>query len=129
VLVGGKAFELERVWYHKDQPIFKFKGVDSIGAAEALAGLEVTIPETERFPLSEDEYFLSDLVGWRMVEDSSGREVGTVTSWQETGGPVLLEVDGGRVLVPFARSILKKLDPLEREIRVDLPEGLEKLNA
>jgi 16S rRNA processing protein RimM len=129
VYVGESPYELESVWYHKDQPIFKFKGVDSIGQAEALSGLEVFIPESERGPLGEGEYYLSDLIGCRMLDDGSGREIGIVTGWQETAGPVLLEVDDGRVLVPFVRSILKSVDCAKREIRAELPDGLESLNG
>ena len=103
--------------------------MDDIGAAERLAGAEVTIPEDERFRVEEDEYYLSDLIGCRAVDDASGRIIGTVTGWSETGGPGLLELDGGRVLVPFARSLLKKVDVAAREIRMELPEGLEELNG
>jgi 16S rRNA processing protein RimM len=127
VWVGGAEYELESVWYHKDQPIFKFKGIDSISAAEPLVGKEVTIPENERVPLAEDEYYLSDLVGCRMLDDASGREFGTVTGWQEPGGPILLEIDDGRMLVPFVKAFLKKVDVGDREIRVELPEGLDDL--
>jgi 16S rRNA processing protein RimM len=129
VYVGDAPYELESVWYHRDQPIFKFKGVDTIGQAETLAGQEVFIPESERGPLDEGEYYLSDLIGCRLLDDSSGREIGIVTGWQETAGPVLLEVDDGRVLVPFARSILKTVDCARREIRAALPDGLESLNG
>ena len=129
VYLGGTPYELESVWYHRDQPVFKFKGVDTIGDAERLAGLEVFIPEPERTPLGEGEYYLSDLTGFRLLDLASGREIGIVTGWQETGGPVLLEVDGGRVLVPFARSILKTVDCAKREIRAELPDGLETLNG
>jgi len=129
VLVGDTEYELESVWYHRDQPVFKFKGVDSIGDAERLAGLEVSVLEVQRFPLPEGEYYLSDLVGCRMLEDASGRVVGVVTGWEETGGPAVLDIDEGRVSVPFAKSIVKSVDLRSREIRVDLPEGLEELNA
>jgi 16S rRNA processing protein RimM len=128
VYVGGEPFELESVWYHRDEPVFKFKGVDSISSAEALAGSDVTIPEAERPPLAGDEFYLSDLIGCTLVDDGTGRPVGVVTGWEETGGPLVLEVDRGRVLVPFAKSIVKKIDPVGREIRAQLPEGLEDLN-
>lgn len=129
VLVGDTPYEIESVWYHKGQPIFKFKGVDSIDAAEPLAGLELRIPESERLPLPEGEFYLSDLVGCALVDDTSGRHLGRVTAWQETGGPVLLEVDNGRFSVPFVASFLKKIDPAGGEIRVALPEGLEEING
>jgi 16S rRNA processing protein RimM len=128
VWVGGTEYALERVWYHKDRPIFKFRGIDTIGQAEQFAGLEVEIPAGERFTLPEGEYYFADLVGCRIVDSRSGSAIGIVTGWQEIGGPVVLEVDGGRVLIPFARAILPEIDVNGREIRADLPEGLLDLN-
>jgi 16S rRNA processing protein RimM len=130
VHVGGEAYMVERVWYHKDQPIFKFRGVDSIGAAECLAGHDVSIPVSERFPLPEDEHYFADLMGCRVVDAATGNVAGIVTGWQELGGgPVVLELDEGRILVPYAKAILKKIDLDAREIRAELPEGLVNLNA
>lgn len=129
VTVGGSEYVVERVWYHKDQPVFQFRGIDSIDAAERLAGQDVTIPASERFPLPEDEYYFADLVGCRVIDTGTGHLVGAVTGWQESGGPVLLEVDGGRILIPFVKAILTRIDVPAREIRAALPEGLVELNA
>ena len=49
--VNGTPLDVERVWWHDGRLIFKFAGVDSISAAEALAGLDVCIPADERAPL------------------------------------------------------------------------------
>jgi 16S rRNA processing protein RimM len=129
VTIGGEEFVVERVWYHKDQPVFKLKGIDSIGAAEKLSGKDVCVPAGERFPLPEGEYYFSDLMGCRMVDASSGETIGEVTGWQEPGGPALLEVDGGRVLVPLVKDLLPEIDLKSRVIRANLPEGLCDLNS
>jgi 16S rRNA processing protein RimM len=127
--VGGEEFEVERVWYHKDQPVFKFRGVDTISAAERLTGKDVTVPASERFPLPEGEYYFSDLIGCRVVDLATGDLIGEVTGWQEPGGPALLELDGGRILVPLAKALLPEINVAERVIRASLPEGLVELNG
>lgn len=129
VYIGESRYEVEQVWYHKGQPIFKFRGVNSIGEAENLVGHDVCIPASERFELPEDEYYYSDLVGCRMYDCATGESVGLVTGWEEAGGPVLLEVNGGSILVPFARAMLKSIDLAARRIEVDLPQGLKDLNS
>ena len=48
-----------------------------------------------------------------------------MTGFEEYGGPPLLEVDGGRMLIPFVKAICVDIRPGERLIRVELPEGLE----
>lgn len=122
--------EVERTWLHGDQLVFKFKGVDTISAAERLAGSDVSIPMEQRAPAPPGEYYQSDLVGCE-VFDPDGRCVGIVDAWQETGATPLLVVkqpSGNELLIPFAHSIFTKIDVEQRRIEVSLPEGLEGLN-
>jgi len=89
----------------------------------------VCVPASERFELPEGEYYYSDLVGCRMIDHGTGEAVGEVTGWVETGGPALLEINGGSILVPFAAAMLKSIDLAARRIEVDLPPGLKDLNS
>ena len=123
------AFVVESAWHHKDQVIFKFQGVDSIGQAEALVGADVCVPMAERAALAEGEYYQSDLIGCAVV-DASGRLLGVIEDWQEYGGPPLLAIRtpaGKELLIPFAKSICKRIDVDARRMEVELPEGLEEL--
>lgn len=133
VFLNGQAYGLESVWYHKEQPIFKLAGVDSISDAERLVGLDVCIPAADRLKLPEGEFFYSDLVGCEVFDEASGQRAGVVVGWQETGGPTLLEVDRGdgseALLIPYAAALLKKIDVGAREIRAELPPGLLDLNG
>lgn len=134
ILSGGQAafanvpFEIERIWDHAGTLIFKFAGVDSISDAEKLRGADVRIPKSERVALEPGEYFHSDLVGCEVRERVSGRVVGCVTGWEEFGGPALLEIDHGRLLIPFVKAICTQIEPENQLILVDLPEGLETVN-
>ncbi len=129
VWIAGTEYAVERVWYHKDQLVFKFHGINTIEDAERLAGEEVAIAASDRFPLPEGEFYYADLLGCTVVDTRTRNRVGIVTGWQESGGPVLLELDEGRVLIPFAKAILPDIDLEAREIRADLPEGLTDVNA
>jgi 16S rRNA processing protein RimM len=121
--------EVEEVWEHGGELVFKFRGVDSISDAEKLRGAEVQVPRAERVELEPGEYFHSDLIDCEVVERSSGRRIGKVTRFEEYGGPPLLEIDGGKVLIPFVTAICVDIRPQEKTIFVDLPAGLEGLNA
>lgn len=130
-LAGGAPFQVESAWLHDGRPILKFRGVDSISAAEELEGAEVRIPRSERPELPRDEYYESDLVGCEVMERSTGNVLGRVVELQNYGGSGLLTVataQGGELLVPFARSICPDIDIAGRRILVDLPEGLKELN-
>jgi len=126
VFVNGAPMEVENTWMHGDHLIFKFRGVDSISDAEKLAGAEVAIPFEQRAALAEDEVYESDLIGCE-VFDATGRSLGLVTDFEETGGTPLLRV-GEDLLVPFAKSICTHIDLEGRKITVNPPDGLLDLN-
>jgi 16S rRNA processing protein RimM len=130
-LRGGEEMpvEIESAWIHKDRWVLKFAGVDSISAAERFSGGELRVPATERGKLGDGEYFQSDLIGCELFDKPSGKPLGTITGWQQYGGPPLMEVDaGGReVLIPFVPSICREVDAAGKKIWVELPEGLMEL--
>ncbi len=124
---AGEPREVEHAWFHEGTLILKFRGVDSIADAEKLAGAEVRIPLSGRIALEAGEFFQSDLVGCEVVDRRTGRALGRVSGWQDTGGAGLLEVDGDW-LIPFARAICVEIDPAAKRIAVELPAGLKDLN-
>ena len=126
--------ELTAHWLHKGGIVLHFAGVDSISAAETLKGLIVAIPRAERAALGEDEVYTGDLIGCSLI-DVAGSEpvtVGEIEKVDRTAGPVaLLVVKGaaGEILVPFAKSFLRKIDLKAKRVEMALPEGLVELNA
>jgi len=130
-LSNGAAWQkrlLEGSWFHKGRVILKFRGCDSITAAEALAGFWIEIPRAERRPLPPGIVYLSDLIG--CVVRENGQTVGTVEAIEETGATPLLNVRTaeGELLIPFAAEICQTVDVEKQEIQVRLPEGLQELN-
>lgn len=122
--------EVEKVWFHKKSVVFKFSRVDSIAAAQALVGREVQVDEPATLPAHT--YFVSDLVGCRVVNLKSGAELGRVRAFVETSGTDLLAVEdasGRELLIPFAQEICRRVAPEEKLIEVVLPEGLAELNG
>ena len=115
------------------QAIFHFEGSDSISDAEKLVGLDVQIPFSERAPLPDCSYYVSDLIGCQ-IRDLEGRALGSVRDVQSTGegtaGTPLLVVDApeGELLIPLAQEICVHVDLNARSIEVNLPEGLRELN-
>jgi 16S rRNA processing protein RimM len=128
-----REVELIAHWLHKGGIVLHFAGVDSISAAELMAGLMVAIPRAERVALEEDEAYVGDLVGCTVVDVAAAESVtvGVVEDVDRTAGPVpLLVVEGahGEVLIPFAKSYLRKIDLEGKRIEMTLPEGLVDLN-
>jgi 16S rRNA processing protein RimM len=126
----GREAVIADAWLHNAEIVVRFEGVETRNAAEALRGLELRIPESERPPLAEGEFYLSDLVGCSVVQ-LDGTVVGEVTAWHDYGAVPLLEVRRGtrEILVPFTPAICRDVNLAERRIVAELPEGLEDLNA
>jgi 16S rRNA processing protein RimM len=127
------AVELTGHWLHKGGIVLHFAGVDSISAAEELNGLVVAIPRAQRAPLDDDEVYIGDLIGCVLVDVSGANpaEIGTIQEVDRTAGPVaLLVVQGasGEVLVPFAKSYLRRVDVASKRIEMAPPDGLVGLN-
>lgn len=123
---------LEEVWPHKGRIILKFEGVDSIDQAELLRGREVLIPRSERATLAEDQYWVSDLEGCRVLVEREGgmTEVGRVAGVDTAGGADVLRVESprGEILIPLAREICTRIDTESKLIVIDPPENLLELN-
>ena len=128
--VGAGGLEVEAVWEHGREWVFKFRGVDSISQAELLERAEVRIPLGDRLPVERDEHYVSDLMGCEVRDGATGELLGAVTGWQDAGGSGLLEVGNGEepLLIPFARSMCVEIDTAKKRIVVNLPEGLKDLN-
>jgi len=133
-VASPREVELIAHWLHKGGIVLHFAGVNSISAAETLKGLIVAIPRAERAALDEDEVYTGDLIGCALVDVAGAKPmtVGEIESVDRTSGPVaLLVVRGatGEVLIPFAKSFLRKVDMEARRVEMALPEGLVDLNA
>jgi 16S rRNA processing protein RimM len=143
---------LEACWLsqnHKGQAVFHFAGCNSISQAEKFRGLEVLLPIEKRMALSRGQYFVDDLMGCLVFENSREPSVvssspcalasapyllGVVQEVQITGegvaGTPLLVVDtsAGELLIPLAEDICTNVNIAARRIDVVLPEGLRDLN-
>ena len=125
-----RALLLEEFWLHKGRVVLKFAGVDSITAAEALAGYEVQVPVEQRAPLPEGAAYVSDLVGSSLYD--GGQFVGKISDVQAGAGaaPLLVVKIGTReLLVPFVTDFVKSLDLEGKRLDMVLPAGLLELDA
>jgi 16S rRNA processing protein RimM len=129
-----REIELDAHWLHKGGVVLHFAGVDTITAAETLAGQIAAIPQTQRAPLGEDEFYIGDLIGSTLIDVTPAEPapIGIIEDVDRNAGPVALLVVGGvagEVLVPFAKNFLRKLDLEGKRVEMALPPGLVDLNT
>ncbi|HEU4781945.1 MAG TPA: ribosome maturation factor RimM [Ktedonobacterales bacterium] len=112
---------------HQRIVVLKLDGVDDATAAQRLRGLTLWIPEAERMPLTEDQFYLHDVVGLKVVH-VNGQPLGEVVDFITGSGNDLFVVratPGGRdVLLPAVREFIRELDIPGGVLRVDPIPGL-----
>ncbi|HYH79641.1 MAG TPA: ribosome maturation factor RimM [Longimicrobium sp.] len=97
-------------------------------ALQSLRGVSLLIPAADAAPLEADESFVHQLLGLRVV---SGEEVlGMVDEVYEAPAGWYLGVrrEGRKeLLVPFVREMVRRVDPAEGVVEVELPAGLTEI--
>jgi len=129
---GGRSavVRVEQVWrnpsIYDGCPVFQFEGIASISEAEAWEGAALLVRAEEVAKPEQGAYSFAELIGCE-VRKGTGGTIGVVEAIEEFGGPPLLRVRAGderQILIPFARSICKRIDPGAKIIDVELPDGL-----
>ena len=127
---GRRELELESHWLHKGRVVLKFRGVDSIDQAQALAGCELQIPREARAPLPGNAAYVSDLIGCEVLE--RGRALGSIAEVQFGAGeaPLLLvKSEAGEHLIPFAAEFVEQVDVQARRVALRLPPGMLEVDS
>jgi 16S rRNA processing protein RimM len=122
---GGRRVVVEAARVHRDRLLVKFAGIEDRNAAEARRGLALYVPREARRDLSEDEFWVEDLVGLEgRLPD--GTPIGRVTAVHEGTAHDHLEVatEAGPRLVPVVKAIVTRVDLGAGVVTIDPPAGL-----
>jgi 16S rRNA processing protein RimM len=117
--------------FHKARPVLTLEGIASMNDALELHGVEIRVPPDTQVALPDGQFYHHDLIGCDVVT-VDGREIGAVKAVEGAAGAQHLVVgaDGKKdVLVPLAWSICVEIDPANRRVTIDPPDGLLELNA
>ena len=120
----GRILTVEQARPHRDRFLVKFEGVGSREEAEAVRGT-LYVPADDARELEEGEYWERDLIGCEAF-DTAGTRLGEVTAVIPGAAQDLLELDtpAGSRLVPLVQEFVVEVEPAERKIVLELPEGL-----
>ena len=115
--------------FHRERPVLGIGGVETMNAAQALAGQELRVPIDRLAALPPGTFYRHDLIGCR-VETRDGRSVGEVRDVEGTltGSRLIVDGTGGEVLIPLVAAICTNVDPAAKRIVIDPPEGLIEAN-
>jgi len=123
--LAGRSVAVATARPHRGGFLIRFEGVADRDAAETLRGGILEIPRNAVPEAPEETWYYFELEGCRCHDRRDG-DLGVVADVVEDGGGVLLDVRDGerRLLVPFVREYVRRVDREARRIELDLPEGL-----
>lgn len=110
---GGQSLSLKSIRPGPNGAVARFAEVTDRNAAEALRGVELTVPRSALPPLEEGEYYHVDLIGLPCVLDEkaeSGDILGTIVLIENFGAGDVLEIekaDGKRFMVPIHAAVIE----------------------
>ncbi len=106
--------------------VVSFKEVQGVEEAETLRGSFVAVPVKERVSLPEGQFFIDDLMGLKAVT-ITGEELGIIE--EVLAGPAngicVVRRENKESLIPFIKTVVRKVDLESKTILVDLPEEID----
>ena len=122
---GAIPYRVVNISAHQRHFIVQLDEVGDRSAAESLVGAEVVVDREQLPAPGPDDYYWIDLIGLA-VTTVDGQSLGTLAHIMETGSNDVYVVRSGRreVLVPALASVVRRIDLVQRQMWVDLPEGL-----
>ena len=122
--------------------VLKLLGIDSINAAEPLAGSELVVQAEQRLALDEQDdgaEYIANLLDCALV--NGDRLIGTVHDVHFPTSPlgarlteaapllVVHSTSGNELLIPFVKAWIDSVDIAQKRITMRLPEGLLDING
>ena len=130
VLLGegynAPVLHVEGVKYQKNVAIVKFKEYSTLNDVEKLKGQKLFVTRKNAVKLSKDEYFVADLIGMRVVDESNGIG-GILKDVMQTGANdvYIIDLDDNReLLLPAIKDCILNVDFDKGIIKIRILDGL-----
>ncbi len=106
----------------------KFDGFDNVHKVKEFSGCSVFLTSgVEKTRPGKD---IRNFIGFK-VYSFDNKRIGTIEELFENPGQILINVStdkGKKILIPFHKNLIVRVDNRKKTIKMDLPEGLEDLN-
>jgi len=122
-----KQLTTDKLRFHKNTALIKFKEINSINEAIEYKGQQLYLPiDNLRETLEEDEFLVDDLIGVNAY-NQQGDLIGTVSCINKQGASDLISIkneEGKEFLVPFVKELVPQVDLSNKKIIINAIEGL-----
>ncbi len=126
VTIDNTPYSVRSVRFQGQNVLLKLEGINDMTAAEGLKNKIIFANRTD-FDLPDGTYFIADLIGLTVVEDETGKELGSISQVFSTGSNDVYEVtcpDGKKRYIPAIKDCIRSTDLAGKEMRIHVMEGL-----
>lgn len=108
-----------------DKMFALLQDVKNVDRAMTFVGKAVFLPNEMMPELDEDEFYYSEIVGFRLIDEEKG-EVGVISNVLEYPTQAVIQVmkNGKEILIPVHDDILQKVNKKAKTLNIKAPEGL-----
>lgn len=118
-------FFIEEYRFRSDTTaLLKLCDVETQERARQLTNTDVYFPLS--LAAADAPITYSFLVGFSLIDAHSGRNIGSIASIDDQTANILFELEDGR-LIPASDELITDIDKEQRQITIELPEGLLEL--
>ncbi|WP_439558546.1 ribosome maturation factor RimM [Dyadobacter sp.] len=105
--------------------IVALEEVNTMAKAQALVGSSLYLPLEDLEELGGENFYYHEIKGYTVVDQTAGT-LGIVREVYSLNGQDLIAMDyeGSEVLIPTANEIVQRADKENKQLLVNLPEGL-----
>ncbi len=124
-----KPFQLEKSRPANDGEILTLKGVTDRNQSEAISKSEVFVDESLFESEEGDDLYLVELENFQVF--NGGKKIGYIVGFSDNGMQDLFEVELDSkeiVLIPFVEEFVEEILHDQKEIYMQLPQGLLEIN-
>lgn len=126
-LDNGMILTVEGARRHKQFVLLKFKGFDTMSAAEQLRGQLIKVTREDVVVLPAGHYYFFDIIGLTVYTEA-GENLGTITDILQTGSNDVYVTEGpGKktLLIPALKEVVRHIDIPGKQMVVKLQEEYE----
>ncbi|MGN0435728.1 MAG: ribosome maturation factor RimM, partial [Wujia sp.] len=123
---GNMQVEVRSCKFFKNMVILAFKEFSDINEIEKYKGCELYVNREDAVALEEDEYYIADVLGMKVVLED-GTELGILQDVMQTGANDVFVVemkDGGELLIPVIKDCVIFMNYDEMTVTVRLMKGM-----
>lgn len=102
-----------------------FEDITDENDADGLLKKKVFLPLDMLPKLTGNRFYYHEVIGYDVIDKNHGN-IGEVTAVNDNASQALLEIDykSTQVLLPIVDEIIKRVDRAEKQLHVQIPEGL-----